>query len=161
MCIALFVTAMAWSGNAYAPKINAYNGYTLLIQDGNPLISCSTIRFKGTERGLGEAIGVGTLSDRIKRAIAVISEKYGLDYKQIYDTIECESGFKHDIYGDGLLAYGVAQFHKPTFEKYCQGDYYDMYDQLDCLGLMWSRGLQSQWSCYNRLYGKKVATNLN
>jgi hypothetical protein len=89
--------------------------------------------------------------EEIKQALVFISQEYGLDETQLLTTIQCESGFSYDPDGhnDGGLAYGVAQFHKPTFKQYCQGDYYSAKDQLRCLAEMWVDGEQGHWSCYN------------
>ncbi|MCX6309999.1 MAG: hypothetical protein NTY32_14675, partial [Bacteroidia bacterium] len=67
-------------------------------------------------------------TEQIKQRIADVSQEYGLDYDQLYSVIKCESEFKI-TYGDSGKAFGVAQFHKPTFDQYCKGNYCDTYDQ--------------------------------
>ena len=95
-------------------------------------------------------------SENIKRAVVYIAEEYGIDESQLLSTIQCESGFRHTgVYGDSGLAYGVAQFHKPTFDGFCEGNYYSAKDQLVCLAKMWNDSRQSHWSCYNKLVAKK------
>jgi hypothetical protein len=89
----------------------------------------------------------------IKSAVVFLAEKYGLNENQLLTTLQCESGLRHNkIYGDSGSAYGVAQFHKPTFNAYCQGDYYNIKDQLNCLVFMWQKGLQHHWSCWKQYF---------
>ena len=81
-------------------------------------------------------------------------KKYLINYEEIYQTIICESNFRHEgVFGDSGKAYGIAQFHKPTFDGFCEGDYYNMEDQLECMAKMFSNNLQSHWTCFSRLYG--------
>lgn len=76
---------------------------------------------------------------------------YGLNNDYI-NTIKCESSFQHDgLYGDHGLAYGIAQFHEDTFKQFCEGDYKNMQDQLNCAAQMINRGLGNHWSCYKRI----------
>ena len=74
--------------------------------------------------------------------------KYRGDYDYLSKVIMCESGFRHDgVFGDSGKAYGIAQFHEPTFLRYCSGDWKNMDNQLDCFTRMMTSGLQSNWTC--------------
>lgn len=97
----------------------------------------------------GRGIGV----NEPKYLIGLYAAKYGVSYDELSKVIQCESGFDHLVcehggYCDNGKAYGIAQFHHPTFKAYCTGNYYDMEDQIRCMTKMFSVGEQSHWSCY-------------
>ena len=84
-----------------------------------------------------------------KRSLRSIVAEYGADF---YKTVECESGFKHEgLFGDNGKAYGILQFHRPTFNAFCKGDYYNLEDQLECGVMMFKQGLQHHWTCYSMI----------
>ena len=91
----------------------------------------------------------------IQNTIGYYADKWDVNEDQMIGVIRCESNFKHEgIYGDDGLAYGICQFHKPTFLANCDNcDYYSLEDQLDTMGKMWSMGKQSHWTCYTKIYG--------
>lgn len=78
-------------------------------------------------------------------------------YGEMYAVLQCESGFLHDnIYGDGGRAYGIAQFHKPTWERFnkMRGtnlDYKNMDDQINMFVWAFNNNLKEHWSCFNNL----------
>ena len=78
---------------------------------------------------------------------SLIAEKYGLNEKRFLKLIYCESTFDENAIGDNGKAFGLLQFHKPTFNQYCEGDYYNMNDQLNCAAKMIKNGLSYKWSC--------------
>ena len=85
----------------------------------------------------------------IKEAIAETADKYLIDKSQLLAVIHCESDFKIKAVGDKGKAYGLLQFHKTTFDGFCQGDYYSPKDQLECAGQMWQiPRLKLHWSCF-------------
>jgi hypothetical protein len=95
---------------------------------------------------------LSTLSDtstisQIKQAISEISIKYNLNEAGLARLIKCESSFNHNQYGDSGRAWGILQFHKPTFEHFCKGDYKNIKDQLECGARMISEGLGFHWTC--------------
>ena len=92
----------------------------------------------------------------IKLAISSLSAEYGLDYKQFYETIKCESGFKADPPGN-LLSRGVAQFTLPTWLGYCseKDERLDALKALRCASKMWQKGLQFKWDCWCMTFGKE------
>ena len=86
---------------------------------------------------------------------------YGVDYNEMYITLKCESGFKHNgIYGDSGKAYGIAQFHEPTFNGFklkagmFELDYRDMEDQINLMAWAFGNGLKNHWTCWTRNFGK-------
>jgi len=86
--------------------------------------------------------------EELKLVVVWLANEYGLDEDRFYETIKCESGFKFNAIGDNGLAYGVAQFHKPTFDHYCLGDYKSAKAQIMCMVGMWILGEEHQWTCY-------------
>jgi len=90
--------------------------------------------------------------EQIKQRIAELSRKNGGNLYEMYNVIKCESNFRHaNLYGDGGEAFGVAQFHRDTFDKNCKGDYYNANDQLICFSEMFKKGLKNHWSCWKKL----------
>jgi len=66
----------------------------------------------------------------------------------LYKVIECESSWNTNAVGDSGLAFGLAQFHKPTFLAFCEGNYYNPFNQLKCFTQMMSKGLGRHWTCF-------------
>lgn len=100
-------------------------------------------------------LSVNQSEQAIKGALVYISQEYGLNEKIVMSVIQCESRYDAQASGgDSGLAYGIAQFHKATFDEYCTGSYYSPADQLNCLGKMWQMRQQKQWGCWDRLFGK-------
>ena len=150
LCLALaMIATLAVSGIAKAPTIWASEGNTLSISKV-PFVTtalykeyqdCKTVE-KSTSISIAE----------IKERIADLSQKYGLDYDQFYTVVKCESHLKAQ-YGDNGKAFGLAQFHKATFDGFCKGkNYYNSFDQLDCMAQMFSQGFAYHWTCFNKLY---------
>ena len=90
---------------------------------------------------------------RLKQQIVDISTVYGIDPEKIKKTIECESNYNRWAVGDQGAAFGIAQFHWPTFERYCHGNYYSAEDQINCMVEMIAKGGQKNWTCFTKLYG--------
>lgn len=98
---------------------------------------------------------------QVMEQVAQVAQRYHLDVDLFLDVINCESGFRHSrVYGDSGKAYGISQFHKPTFLMFVKEagfsdfDYYDMDDQLDLMAWSWHQGYQSHWSCYKKVNKK-------
>ena len=79
--------------------------------------------------------------------IETVAQKYGISEQRFTNLIRCESTFNKTAIRDSGRAYGLLQFHKPTFNQYCEGDYYNYNDQLNCGAEMLSRGLAYHWTC--------------
>jgi hypothetical protein len=77
--------------------------------------------------------------------------QYGLNYDVLYKVIHCESSWNPNAVGDNGLAFSVAQFHRPTFNYFCKGEYENPYHQIDCMAYMFSIGKQYHWTCYKML----------
>lgn len=90
---------------------------------------------------------------QIKEAIREVAIKYGVDNSQLIQVIKCESGFNAKAIGDSGKAYGLLQYHKPTFDGFCSGDYHSPKDQLNCVGKMWqTERLKLHWSCWKTYF---------
>jgi hypothetical protein len=91
--------------------------------------------------------------ETIIMAIREVAKKYLIDEIQLLQTIKCESGFQHaGVFGDGGLAYGLAQFHRPTFDGFCKGSYYSAEDQLECMAQMFANKKQFHWTCWRKYF---------
>ena len=77
-------------------------------------------------------------------------------YEELYTVIQCESSWKPNAVGDSGLAYGILQYHRPTFDNFCKGDYYNPYDQIDCAISMFQNNLKNHWSCFRQLVSSDV-----
>jgi hypothetical protein len=71
--------------------------------------------------------------------------------------IQCESSCRHDVYGDKGLAYGIAQFHKPTFNEFKlkagrpELNYKSEEDQIWLLKWAIENGRTRHWTCARKL----------
>ena len=88
-----------------------------------------------------------------KWILGVYVAKYGADYEVLSRVIQCESGWKHEgVFGDSNRAYGIAQFHRPTWDLFNKQrntnlDYYNLDDQLNMISWAFANKYQSHWSC--------------
>jgi len=138
----VLIGTTAFANRVGAPTYEPPSGDMLKILDGNTLTgkyNVTTRIYSPLERTLIE-------SGYIARLLA----KYGIfdQYDSFLKTIYCESNFVHEGVFGSAGEYGLCQFKLKTFNYYCQGDWTDPYDQLECMASMWSRGLQSHWTCY-------------
>jgi soluble lytic murein transglycosylase-like protein len=94
---------------------------------------------------------VGSKTELYKLALSSLSRKYGVNYNLLDSIITCESSWNDEAEGDcetdKCKAYGLLQFHKPTFDRFCEGNYKDGFAQLECGVKMFSEGLSGHWSC--------------
>src|SRR5207247_1619603 len=98
--------------------------------EGNSKNTVSTVRILGG-REAGELERYAKTKGRL--AAKIVQRESG------YRNIPCN-------YSPKCTEWGVAQFKRPTFDLYCQGDYYNAYDQIDCLKKMLDRGLCYHWT---------------
>lgn len=96
-------------------------------------------------------------ADELKRVLSNDVIQYGGNFFELAKVIQCESSFNpYPIPGDSGEAFGVAQFHKPTFEAFTKQmgvklDYYNPLDQLRVMVWAFNHGLAHHWSCFNNL----------
>lgn len=101
---------------------------------------------------------------RIEEEIRKVSDKYGVSYTQMYNTIKCESGFDIDIRSQHILSYGqenswgLAQFHLPSRNRTADGTVItkemaiDPVIALDAMAYHFSIGNAKAWTCWRKLY---------
>jgi len=94
----------------------------------------------------------------VKQILQTVPKKYGVNPKIVENVAFCESTLRYNAVGDGGHAYGILQFHKPTFlqfeKKYGEDlNYNSSYDQAKLASKMIKDGYGSHWTCYNKLYG--------
>ena len=138
------IATLAQNSIAKAPTIKASEGNITSKTSSTVKAAVSIVEFSPIILTIAQ----------IKQHIADVSQKYGLDYDQLSSVIQCESQFETAKYGDSGRAFGIAQFHKPTFDEYCSGNYYNPLDQLNCMAKMFSLGQAGQWSCFKKLYNQ-------
>lgn len=86
----------------------------------------------------------------------------------VSDVTTCESSNRHEnVWGDGGKSYGVAQFHKRTFDwmKKLAGhpeyDWKNRENQISLLSWAIKNGYGSHWqTCYNRAVKKYARSSL-
>lgn len=129
----------------------AQNSYQPTQQDSVQTLEIETP--KAEHRPIQKVrVSPGNLKDFLKS----LSVTYGIDYDEIYSTIDCESKFDSEAYNPTKTklghSYGVGQFMTPSWEWFnkmrgTNMDYMNPYDQLDMAAWLFSKGYQSQWDC--------------
>lgn len=89
----------------------------------------------------------------IMDAIKVANNLYpAVSTETLLAIAKCESGIKHTgVWGDSGDAYGLFQFHLPTFKGFCEGSRESIYDQALCTAKMISNGKQNHWTCWHKI----------
>lgn len=87
--------------------------------------------------------------------IVLAAKRFNVDDRVLLSIANCESGMQHDgIFGDGGAAYGIMQFHEPTFDMFKQQagmpelDYKNRDDQIVLAAWALKNGLGYHWTCY-------------
>lgn len=90
----------------------------------------------------------------VKETIAYYAELHNTSYTEISKVAYCESSHNPKAKGDGGRAFGVMQYHRPTFERFSrlkgeQLDYYSYTDQIKLTAWIWANYPQykSHWTC--------------
>lgn len=93
-------------------------------------------------------------------ALVELTDYYGVSYGKMNAVIQCESGWNpkainlKDPEGGSK---GILQFQQSTFDYFAKDlglkdpDIWNPYQQIEVATLMWSRELESRWSCYKKL----------
>lgn len=81
---------------------------------------------------------------------------YGIDPVMSVEVAKCESGFRTDVFGDAGKAYGVFQFHRPTFDRFAREagvklDYKNPDHQVELYVWAIREGYASHWTCHRKL----------
>ena len=60
----------------------------------------------------------GALQNDLERLIWEVADKYQIEYDLLYNLAICESGLKHEKYGDNGRAYGLFQWWQSSWDMY-------------------------------------------
>lgn len=93
---------------------------------------------------------------------------YGIPPSEIKTVLKLESNYDQDAVGDRGHAHGVAQYHRPTFDRYeslyfratgTHLDYGSGTDQIMLMAWQWKNYPKSkgEWSTWRHAYGRKSA----
>ena len=126
-----------------APKIPLFQEDRLILIEGNSLVSRQSSVFCNDLEGY----------------LWETADKYNVDYEKMWNLIQCESAWNPQAEGDEGKAFGLLQFHKPTFEFYCDKykhsdySYYNPENQITLAVEMISNGLgKEHWkNCSQQL----------
>lgn len=88
----------------------------------------------------------------VEEILKEIPPKYGVKPETVKKIAFCESSYRYNAVGDGGHAYGVMQFHKPTFDGFSKKygkeyDYKSTLDQVELASEMISKGNAKHWTC--------------
>lgn len=88
----------------------------------------------------------------VEEILKEIPPKYGVKPETVKKIAFCESSYRYNAVGDGGHAYGVMQFHKPTFDGFSKKygkeyDYKSTLDQVELASEMISKGNARHWTC--------------
>ncbi|HBM45676.1 MAG: hypothetical protein UT05_C0004G0018 [Parcubacteria group bacterium GW2011_GWF2_38_76] len=98
-----------------------------------------------------------------KECVLSLIKKYSKEFnyseKMARAIAYCESNYVPNARGDNGKAYGVYQFHKPTFEMFSRlkGEKLDYYNPEDNIKLaIWAlaNDKENHWSCYKKITAK-------
>lgn len=92
----------------------------------------------------------------VAQAIEKASIDNGVSVQTMSNLAFCESSHRYNVYGDGTKAYGIYQFHKPTFDGFSKKygldlDYKSSYDQAVLASKMVKDGYSSHWTCWKKI----------
>jgi hypothetical protein len=88
------------------------------------------------------------------------ADKYGIDWKPLYEVVKCESAGTFDptiqsyyTYPNGgrEQSYGICQYHLPDHPDMTREQAEDPAYCLDRMAREWSEGKQNKWSCFKIL----------
>ena len=98
----LAISLFLFPAIAQSPTIPLLQEGRLLLIEGNSLVS-------------GQS---GALQNDLERLIWEAADKYQIDYDLLYNLAICESGLKHEKYGDNGRAYGLFQWWQSSWDMY-------------------------------------------
>lgn len=92
----------------------------------------------------------------LKDYLKNLSITYGIDYQNIFATVNCESGFDENAYNVGGDSYGPAQFIPSTWDwmnkiRGTNKDYLNPLHQLDMMAWAFSKDYQHHWDCWKMM----------
>ncbi|MDO8493669.1 MAG: transglycosylase SLT domain-containing protein [bacterium] len=106
------------------------------------------------------AAKVCDVDEKSKECVVALIKKYADQYdfpeKMALAVASCESEFKTTALGDRGKAYGIYQFHKPTFEMFSKKlgeklNYHDTEDNIKLAIWALSQDKGHHWTCYRKI----------
>lgn len=95
----------------------------------------------------------------VKELISHYAKLYGASENELMTVAKCESNFRPHVYGDGIKAFGVYQFHEPTFKWFSQMmgeelDYYSYHDNIKLASWVFAKypKYKTHWTCFTKFY---------
>jgi hypothetical protein len=73
---------------------------------------------------------------------------------EMWEVIDCESGFNPNAKSNTSTASGISQFINKTWNNYCEGDVFNAEDNLNCFFKLYPKH-KSWWEC-SRLLGYTI-----
>ncbi len=90
----------------------------------------------------------------VKETIAFYAQYHGVSNTELQKVAMCESSLHPNIKGDGGRAFGIFQYHRPTFDAFSKLmgeklDYYSYSDQAKLTAWIWKHypKYKSHWTC--------------
>lgn len=120
-------------------------------------------RFNATSTPVVIEVSACDIDDKSKECVLELIKKYAKEYDFPENTAlrvaSCESEFKVNAVGDGGKAYGIYQFHKPTFDMFAKKfgeklDYYDTEHNIQLAIWALSNDKGHHWTCYRKIASK-------
>lgn len=91
----------------------------------------------------------------VKEMITYYANYYGANEKELLAVVKCESNFRTEVYGDGKRAFGLLQYHQPTFTHFAslmgeELDYNSPHDQIKLTAWIFTNYPQykKHWTCW-------------
>jgi soluble lytic murein transglycosylase-like protein len=116
-----------------------------------PVSSPQNYRFIALKGSLGDLIGGNE-----ELSIPELQRAVGGEKSLLYCLIKNESSWRTNVVGDGGKAYGLLQFHRPTFDRYSKRygltlDYKNPLDQIILASLMINEDINNvhHWSVWH------------
>lgn len=97
--------------------------------------------------------------DELDARISYYAQKWGVSAEKMKAVISGESNYRCTVYGDDDKAFGIAQFHRSTFDSFSKEmgetlNYYSCENQIELMAYAFSRGWQNHWTVYRNLLAK-------
>jgi hypothetical protein len=107
-----------------------------------------------------------TSKDCVKKMIRYYADMYGVDRDVALKVASCESNFRYNVVGDGGKAYGVFQFHEPTFREFAESfgnerlEYRNMAHGVELAMWALANGKGAHWTCYRKIRSQAISAKI-
>jgi hypothetical protein len=79
--------------------------------------------------------------------IGAYAYEEGVSFRDLYDTLLCESGLRANAIGDGGTSLGIAQIHLSSHPDISKAEALDPYFSIHWAARQFALGRQSMWTC--------------